>query len=128
MDQQNTTNLNLERKSSMQKTKNNNPSIKIKKFLYSGRVIDNTTIQALNEIIIKASQATKETQEVFEIFMDYLSTNPNAKIKFRASDMQLFIDSDAAYLIHPKARSREGGYHYLGNIDGKLFNRPIYIY
>lgn len=59
--------------------------------------------------------------------MDYLATNPDAKIIFRASDMQLFIDSDAAYLVHPKARSRAGGYYYLGNIDGKLFNGPIYI-
>ena len=59
--------------------------------------------------------------------MDYLYTNPDAKIIFRASDMQLHIDSNAAYLVHPKARSRAGGYHYLGNFDGKLFNGPIYI-
>ena len=84
-------------------------------------------MQALNELSIEASQATKETQEALEIFMDYLATNPDAKIIFRASDMQLFIDSDAAYLVHPKARSRAGGYRYLGNIDGKLFNGPIYI-
>ena len=38
--------------------------------------------------------------------------------------MQLRIDSDASYLVAPKARSRAGGYHYLGNKDGNLFNRP----
>ena len=81
------------------------------KFLYAGRAVDNTTMQALNELSIEASQATKETQESLEIFMDYLATNPDPKIIFRASDMQLFIDSDAAYLVHPKARSRAGGYH-----------------
>ena len=36
------------------------------------------------------------------------------------------INSDAAYLIAPKARSSITGYHYLGNKDGKLFNGPIY--
>ena len=41
--------------------------------------------------------------------------------------MQLVVDSDAAYLNAPKSRSRAGGYHFLGNIDGKLFNGPIFI-
>ena len=37
------------------------------------------------------------------------------------------INSDAAYLIVPKARNRVAWYHYLGNKDGKLFNDPIYV-
>ena len=37
------------------------------------------------------------------------------------------VDSDATYLVAPKARSRAAGYHYLENKDGKLFNRPIYV-
>ena len=41
--------------------------------------------------------------------------------------MILTIDSDAAYLVAPKARSRAAGYFYLGNNDGKLFNGPIFI-
>lgn len=49
------------------------------KFLYSGRAIDNTTMQALNELSIKASQANEETQESLEVFMDYLYTNPMQK-------------------------------------------------
>ena len=84
-------------------------------------------MQALNELSIKASQVNEETQESLEIFMDYLYTNPDAKIICRASDMQLHIDTNAAYLVHPKARSRAGGYHYLGNFDGKLLIGP-YIY
>lgn len=42
--------------------------------------------------------------------------------------MQYQIDSDAEYLVNKNARSRAGGYHFLGNLDGKLFNGPIYIY
>ena len=46
---------------------------------------------------------------------------------FRASDMQIQADSDASYLVAPKARSRAGGYHWLGSNDGTLFNGPIYV-
>ena len=41
--------------------------------------------------------------------------------------MILRIDSDAAYLVRPEARSRAGGYHYLGSKDGTLFNGPILV-
>ena len=41
--------------------------------------------------------------------------------------MILSCDSDAAYLVAPKSRSRAGGYHYLGNKDGKQFNGPVYV-
>eukprot|EP00978_Attheya_sp_CCMP212_P040522 scaffold221893_cov35-Attheya_sp.AAC.1 len=41
--------------------------------------------------------------------------------------MILQIDSDAAYLVAPKARSRAAGFFYLGNTDGSLFNEPIFI-
>ena len=46
---------------------------------------------------------------------------------YRASDMILQVDSDAAYLVCPEARSRAGGYHYLGNKDGQLINAPIFV-
>ena len=41
--------------------------------------------------------------------------------------MQLFIDSNAVYLVYSKTKNRAGGYHYLSNIDEKLLNRPICI-
>ena len=97
------------------------------KFLFSGRAVDNTTQHALNELCIEASNATEETQEALLHFMDYLATHPDAKIIYRKSDMQLQIISDAAYLVAKMARSRAGGYHFLGNRDGKLFNGPIYV-
>ena len=43
----------------------------------------------------------------------------------RASDMILRVDSDAAYLVAPEARSRAGGYHYLSNKEGTVFNGPV---
>jgi hypothetical protein len=41
--------------------------------------------------------------------------------------MILYVISDAAYLVCPMARSRVGGYHYMGNKDGKLFNAAIFV-
>ena len=49
------------------------------------------------------------------MLLDYLHTHPNAKIRYHASDMQLHIDSDAAYLVAPKEKSRVAGYFYLSN-------------
>ena len=60
-------------------------------------------------------------------FLNYAASNPNAKIIYRKSDMLYKINSDAAYLFCPDARSRAGGYHYLSNADNNLFNGPIYI-
>ena len=45
--------------------------------------------------------------------MDYLHTYPDVCIRFYASDMVLHVDSDAAYLVAPKARSRIACYFYL---------------
>ena len=47
--------------------------------------------------------------------MDHVNTYDNAYIKFYASDMQLIIDSDAAYLVLPKSCSIIAGYFRLAN-------------
>ena len=47
--------------------------------------------------------------------MDYVYTYPNTFIRYYASDMVLHVDSDAAYLVAPRARSRVAGYFYMGN-------------
>ena len=46
--------------------------------------------------------------------LDYCATNPDAKIQYQASNMQLKIHSDASYLNEPNARSSFAGYHFLG--------------
>ena len=48
--------------------------------------------------------------------MDYVATYPDTYIRFYASDMILNIDSDAAYLVAPKSRSRVAGYFHLASI------------
>jgi hypothetical protein len=61
-------------------------------------------------------------------FLNYAATHPDTTLMYAASDMVLWIKSDAAYLTEPKARSRAGGYHYLGNTPdrSKMHNAPIH--
>ena len=60
------------------------------------------------------------------MLLDYLNTYSKAKIRFYASDMKLFVDSDAAYLVAPKAKSRISGYYYLSNICHNDKPNPTY--
>ena len=47
--------------------------------------------------------------------MDCAHSYLNAIIRYRASNMQLHVDSDAVYLVLTKARSRGAGHIYLSN-------------
>ena len=66
------------------------------------------------------------------MLMDFLHTFPNAKLRFYAGDMQLHIESDAAYLVLPGARSRAAGHFYLsatpspGKAYQGRFNAPLH--
>ena len=73
-------------------------------FLYYARAVDNTILPALNKIALQQAHPTQNTLQNIQMLFDYLYTYPNAKIRFYASDMKLYIDSDAAYLIAPKAK------------------------
>ena len=97
------------------------------KFLYYARAIDNTMLHALNDIATATSKGTEATLAAVEYFLNYAASNPDARIRYIASEMILQAISDAAYLVCPNARSRMGGYHFLGNKDRKLFNGPLLV-
>ena len=97
------------------------------KLLYYAQAIEHTMLRALNNIATSVSKGTKATEKAVKYFMHYAFSNPDAEIIYRASDMILQSDSDAAYLVAPKARSRASGYHYLGSKDGQLFNGPVHV-
>ena len=84
-------------------------------FLFYGRAIDNTILPALNEIASAQSQPTELTRAKAQQLMDYLNTYPEAYIRYHASDMVMHVDSDAAYLVAPKAKSRIAGYYHLSD-------------
>ena len=84
-------------------------------FLYYGRGVDPCILPACNEIGTQQSAPTMRTHAATNMLMDYLCTYPSATIRYHASDMCLHIDSDAAYLVLPKARSRGAGHFFLSD-------------
>jgi hypothetical protein len=86
---------------------------------------------ALSDIACQSSKPTEKTKQRVDQFLDYMWTHPDAKIRYCSSDMVLNIHSGASYLSAPKARSRAGGYFFLGSIpiDGYLIklNGTIHI-
>ena len=75
-------------------------------FQYHTKGIYPTMIVSLNEIGSQQSAPTQEKVKKCNMLMNYAHTYPNAKIRYHTSDMCLHIDSDAAYLVQPQARSR----------------------
>ena len=84
-------------------------------FLYYGRGTDPCILPAINEISTQQAQPTEDTNTKATMLMDYFHTYPCATIRYHASDMQLHVDSDAAYIVLPKARSRGVGNFYLSS-------------
>ena len=84
-------------------------------FLYYARALDPTMLRALNEISRVQARPTKDTMAKAEWFIYYNATYPNAIIRYHASQMVLHIDSDAAYLAMPEARSVYAGHLYLSD-------------
>ena len=74
--------------------------------LYYGRVINNTILPALNTIASDQAQPTTTTMRKYRRLLDYVATYPDVFIRYHASDMVLTINSDAAYLVQPQARSQ----------------------
>ena len=84
-------------------------------FLYYARALDHTMLPALNEIASMQAHPTTATKKKCQQLLDYANTYPNVFIRYHANDMVLHVDSDAAYLVAPKARSRIAGFYHLSN-------------
>ena len=96
--------------------------------LYYGRALDNTILPALNQIGTEQALPTTNTKRKIRRLLDYVATYPKAYLRFYASNMLLQIDSDAAYLVLPKARSRLAGYFRLLDKNKKFkYNGAILI-
>ena len=78
--------------------------------------IDNTIHTAVGSIASSMSTSTWEDLR-FRInhFLDYAATHPDAMLRYHASQMHLWLHSDASYLNESKARSRNGGFFFLSD-------------
>jgi hypothetical protein len=93
-------------------------------FLYYSRGCDPTIITALNEISHQQAAPTEKTKAACDMLLDYLSTHPDATLRYHASDMVLAVCSDAAYLVLPNARSRASGHFFLTTLPSAVSAPP----
>jgi hypothetical protein len=98
--------------------------------LYYARAVDTTLIMPINVLASEQLNATEVTADKVIKLLNYCNTHPETKIRYHASDMILHIHSDASYLSENEAKSRAGGFFYMGSnnkTDKKLTNGAILI-
>ena len=83
--------------------------------LYYSISVDPTIAVALGSIASTQSKATALTRDECTWVLDYTASNPDARIRYHASDMILYRHSDASYLSETRALSRAGGYFFLSS-------------
>jgi hypothetical protein len=86
---------------------------------------------ALGTLPAAQTKGTQKTMDALIHLPDYGASHPDPAIRFHKSDMILYVHSDASYLSEANARSRVGGFFYLGNAneppDNPKPNGPIHI-
>jgi hypothetical protein len=70
---------------------------------------------ALGTIGAKQSKAAATTAHAVVKLLNYTTEHPDATIQYNASDMVLYLHSNASYLSATKACSRAGGHFLSGN-------------
>jgi hypothetical protein len=93
--------------------------------LYYGLAVDPTMLVALGTIAATQSSATVLTAQAVIQLLNYAATNPDAVIRYSASEMVLHIHSDGSYLSAPKARSRAGGHFFLSSNSADPQRAPV---
>jgi hypothetical protein len=94
--------------------------------LYYTRTVDPTLIMPINVLASEQSKSTAVTADKVIKLLNYCNTHPETKIRYHASDMILHIHSDASYLSEKEAKSRAGGFFYMGSspkTDIKTYQR-----
>ena len=116
-------NNNLSRAAKTKNENDNHPSKTAQKYvqqvvgtlLYYALTIDLTMLVALGSVAAQKNNPTQQTMSEITWLLDYCAENPDAKIRYRASDMVLWVWRDASYLSEPNAKSWVGGLFFLSN-------------
>ena len=83
--------------------------------IYYSRPVDPTMLQAINEILRVKSRPTWDMMEKARMLLDYAAMYLNAILYYKASDMVLHVDSDAAHFAMLEAKSFYAGRFYLND-------------
>ncbi len=80
--------------------------------LYYARAVNSTILPALSSIATEQAAPTAKTMAKVKQLFDYVSTQQEAIITCRASNIILSVHSNAGYCNKKKAQSRAGGHFY----------------
>ena len=99
------------------------------KYLYYAQTIDSAMMHTLNGLVSQVTVGTMKTEEAQSCLLNYRATNPDASIVYYASDIIIQRNTDAAYLVASKARSRNTACIFMGNKDrnNQIKNGPIMV-
>ena len=86
-----------------------------RKFLFLGRAVDSTLLFPISAITSREATPTEDTMRQTKHLLDYIATQEEDFLKFKASDMKLAAHSNASYLRETKACSRAGGHFFLSS-------------
>jgi hypothetical protein len=97
--------------------------------LYYAISVEPTFFMPLNYIATEQTTSTEKTQAATSQLLDYLAAHPDATMRYHASDMILYIHSDASYLSVTHARIHLGGLFFCGynppqedTLNGSILN------
>ena len=102
-------------------------------FLFYTRATYNTILPALDKIAAHQAALASKTNNKIRLLLDDFYTYLDERIRFNASNMILHIESDAAYLVAPKAQSHITGFYDSGRSHTQklssinLVNGPVYV-
>jgi hypothetical protein len=82
--------------------------------LYYAQAFDLTVLMALSTISSKQAKGTKSTMKKCKQLLDYLTTHPNATVRFHSSNMILNVHSNTPYLSKANAHSCACGHFFMG--------------
>ena len=93
-------------------------------FLYYAISLDQTMLVALNTIYTAQAHATTTTMGDTVWLLNYVATQSNATLHYRASDMILHFTRDASYVCKERAHIQADGHSPLAEQLIKYGNRP----
>jgi hypothetical protein len=88
---------------------------KVGTLLYYAVSVDPFMLPSLGTIATSQAKATQHTKNECTWVMDYAACNPLSVIRYHASDIVLYVHSDASYLSETQARSRGAGHFFLSS-------------
>jgi hypothetical protein len=86
-------------------------------FLFLARGVNGSLLPALSALASQQANPTEHTLALCKQFLDYMASQDEAALTYKASNMVLAIQSDTSYLSKLKACSRAGGHMFMAGRD-----------